>query len=93
MHPAFDDTLEAAFGIHEEQHYHDWEHVYPNEQRMPEDLVSAVKTLLTANKGHEDVHLFSDAAEHYKQYKEQEMQLKATSEGKTKALQRAWSKE
>lgn len=93
MHPAFDDTLEAAFGIHQEQHHHDWEHVYPNEQRMPEDLVSAVKTLLTTNKGHEDVHLFSDAAEHYKQYKEQEMQLKATSEGKTKALQRAWSKE
>ncbi len=93
MNPAFDGTLDAAFGIHVNQHHHDWEHVYPNEQRMPEDLVSAVNTLLKTNKGHAEVHLFSDAAEHYKRHKQQAMQLKATSEAKTKQLQRAWSKE
>ena len=92
-HPSFDATLDAALGIHVNQEHPDWERVYPNEQRMPEDLRSAVDTLLSTNKGHAQVHLFSDAAEHYKQYKQQEMRLKATSEGKTKALQRAWNKD
>jgi integrase len=93
MHPTFDATLDAALGIHQNQHSPQWDANYPNEQRMPEDLLSAVNTLLNTNKGHATVHLFSDAAEHYKQYKQQEMQLKATSEGKTKALQRAWNKD
>lgn len=93
MNPAFDGTLDAAFGIHVDQDHHDWEHVYPNEQKMPQDLMSAVNTLLNTNKGHAAVHLFSDAAEHYKRHKEQEMRLKATSEGKTKQLQRAWTRE
>lgn len=93
MHPTFDATLDAALGIHQNQQSPQWDANYPNEQRMPEDLLSAVNTLLNTNKGHATVHLFSDAAEHYKQYKQQEMQLKATSEGKTKALQRAWNKE
>jgi len=90
---AFDGILDAAFGIHVNQDHPDWEYVYPNEQKMPEDLMSAVNTLLTTNIGHEEVHLFSDAAEHYKRHKEQEMRLKATSEGKTKQLQRAWTRE
>ena len=93
MHPAFDATLDAALGIHQNQHSPQWDANYPNEQRMPEDLLSAVNTLLNANKGHATIHLFSDAAAHYKQHKQQEMQLKATSEGKTKALQRAWNKD
>ena len=93
MHPTFDATLDAALGIHQNQHSPQWDANYPDKQRMPEDLLSAVNTLLNTNKGHAEVHLFSDAAEHYKQYKQQEMQLKATSEGKTKALQRAWNKD
>jgi integrase len=93
MHPTFDATLDAALGIHQNQHSPQWDANYPDEQRMPEDLMSAVNTLLNTNKGHAQVHLFSDAAEHYKQYKQQEMQLKVTSEGKTKALQRAWNKD
>ena len=93
MHPAFDGTLDAVFDIHVNQDHQHWDDAYPNAQRMPEDLVSAVNTLLNTNKGHAEVHLFSDAAEHYKQHKEQEMRLKATSEGKTKQLQRAWSKD
>ena len=93
MHPTFDATLDAALGIHQNQHSPQWEQNYPDKQRMPEDLLSAVNTLLNTNKGHAAVHLFSDAAEHYKQFKQQEMQLKATSEGKTKALQRAWNKD
>ena len=83
MHPARDGTLDAVFGVHVDQDHHDRDDVYPNAQRMPEDLMSAVNTLLHTNKGHAEVHLFSDAAEHYKQHKEQEMRLKATSEGKT----------
>ena len=93
MHPTFDATLDAALGIHQNQHSPQWDANYPDKQRMPEDLLSAVNTLLNTNKGHAAVHLFSDAAEHYKQYKQQEMRLKATSEGKTKALQRAWNKD
>jgi integrase len=93
MHPTFDATLDAALGIHQNQHSPQWDTNYPNEQRMPEDLLSAVNALLNTNKGHAQVHLFSDAAEHYKQHKQQEMQLKATSEGKTKSLQRAWNKD
>ena len=90
---AFYGTIDAAFGIHVDQDHPDWEYVYPNEEKMPQDLMSAVNTLLNTNKGHAEVHLFSDAAEHYKQHKQQEMRLKATSEGKTKQLQRAWSKD
>ena len=93
MHPTFDATLDAALGIHQNQNHPQWDLNYPDEQRMPEDLVSAVNTLLNTNKGHAQVHLFSDAAEHYKQYKQQEIQLKATSESKTKALRRAWNKD
>jgi integrase len=93
IHPTFDATLDAALGIHQNQHSPQWDANYPDKQRMPEDLLSAVNTLLSTNKGHAEVHLFSDAAEHYKQFKQQEMQLKATSEGKTKALQRAWNKD
>ena len=90
---AFDGTLDAALGIHVNQDHPDWEHVYPNEKKMPQDLMSAVNTLLNTNKGHAEVHLFSDAAEHYKQHKQQEIRLKTTSEAKTKQLQRAWTKE
>ena len=93
MHPAFDGVLDTAFDIHVDQHKQGWEQHYPNQEKMPEDLMSAVFTLLNTNKGHGEVHLFSDAAEHYKQNKQQEMRLKATSEGKIKKLQRAWTKE
>lgn len=93
MHPTFDATLDIALGIHQNQHSPQWDANYPDKQRMPEDLLSAVNTLLSTNKGHAEVHLFSDAAEHYKKFKQQEMQLKATSEGKIKALQRAWNKD
>ena len=91
--PAFDATLDAALGIHQNQDNPQWDLNYPDEQRMPEDLVSAVNTLLNTNKGHEQVHLFSDAADHYKQHKQQELLLKVTSEGKAKTLQRAWDKD
>ena len=90
---AFDGTLDAALGIHGILDHPDCEHVYPNEEKMPQDLMSAVNTLLNTNKGHAEVHLFSDAAEHYKQHKQQEIRLKTTSEAKTKQLQRAWTKE
>lgn len=93
IHPAFDATLDEVFGLHVNQDHPQWDLNYPNEQRLPEDLVSAVNTLLNTTKGHENVHLFTDAAEHYKQHKRQEMLLKSTSEGKTKSLERAWNKD
>jgi integrase len=93
MQPAFDATLDAALGIHQNQDNPQWDLNYPDEERMPEDLVSAVNTLLNTNKGHEQVHLFSDAADHYKQHKQQELLLKVTSQGKAKTLKRAWDKD
>ena len=60
---AFFGTLDVALGIHVDQEHPDWEHVYPNEQKMLEGLVSAVNTLLNTQEGHAEVHLFSDAAD------------------------------
>ncbi len=64
MHSAFDGTLDAVFSIHVNQDHQHWDDVYPNAQRMPEDLVSAFNTLLNTSKSHSEVHLFSDTAEH-----------------------------
>ena len=71
MHPSFDATVDAALGIHQHQDHYDWQRNFPDEERLPEDLVSAVRTLLNTTKGHEQVHLFSDAAVHYEQYRQQ----------------------
>ena len=93
MHPTFDATIDTALGIHQNQDHPDWDRNYPNEQRLPEDLVVAVKTLLKTTKGHEQVHLFTDAAEHYKQYRQQKMQLAGITEGRAKKLKRELDKD
>ena len=93
MHPSFDATVDAALGIHQHQDHYDWQRNFPDEERLPEDLVSAVRTLLNTTKGHEQVHLFSDAAVHYEQYRQQKAQLASTSDGRTKKLKRELDKD
>ena len=72
MNPEFDATLENALGIHQNQHHPDWERNYPDAERMPEALVSAVEELLSTPIGHEKYHLYSHAIERYKKAKERE---------------------
>ena len=50
---AFNATLDDALGIHVNQDHRDWQKVYPEEEKLPESLVSAVNYLLNTQKGHE----------------------------------------
>ena len=93
MDPTFDATIDAALGIHQNQDHYQWQQNHPNEDKLPESLVTAVQTLLNTSEGHEQFHLFSDAIEHYKQHRQQKMQLAASSEGQLKKLQRELDKD
>ena len=90
---AFDATLDDALGIHVNQDHRDWQKVYPEEEKLPEKLVSAVNHLLNTQKGHEVFHLFSDAVEHYKRYKQSNIEGAVVSEGHLKRRRRELAKD
>ena len=93
MNPEFDGILDDALGIHTDQHHPDWDRVYPEAERMPEDLLSAVQQLLITPIGHEKYHLFSDAIERYKQYRSEQIRLNSQTEAQRKRDERAYLKD
>lgn len=78
--PEFDGILDQALGIHADQHRAEWDKVYPNADRLPEALVSAVQELLVTPVGHETYHLFSDAIDRYKEAKEREKRQRSQTD-------------
>ena len=93
MDPEFDGIVSDALGIHENQHHKDWDRVYPEAERMPEDLLSAVRQLLLTPIGHDKYHLFSDAIENYKQYRTDQIRLNSQTDVQRKRDERAYLKD
>jgi len=93
MNPEFDGILDEALGIHTDQHRTEWDRVYPDADRLPEALVSAVQQLLITPTGHEKYHLFSDAIERYKQYRSEQIRLNSQTEAQRKRDERAHLKD
>ena len=69
----FEYRLDEALGININQGHPDWEKVYPGAKRMPEKLVSAIYEILNNREDQKRFHLFSDAIDYYKAYKESEI--------------------
>jgi len=93
MNPEFDGILDAALGIHTDQHQPDWDRTYPDEERLSEALVAAVQHLLMTPVGHEKYHLFSDAIERYKQYRIDHIRLNSQTEVQLRRNERAYLKD
>ena len=93
MDPEFDAIVSDALGIHENQHHPNWGEVYPEAERLPEDLLSAVQQLLVTPIGHEKYHLFSDAIENYKQYRTDQIRLNSQTDVQRKRDERAYLKD
>ena len=93
MNPEFDGILDEALGIHTDQHRPEWDRVYPDADRLPEDLLSAVHQLLVTPIGHEKYHLFSDAIERYKQYLTNEARLNSQTDVQRKRKERTNAKD
>ena len=89
----FMETIDEAFGIHANQDHPDWNNVYPNAEKLPKSLISAVNELLNTPEGHENFHLFSDAVERYKRYRYNRIEASAKSEGQLKKLRRELAKD
>ena len=69
----FEYRLDEALGININQDHPDWESVYPDAKRMPEKLVSAIYGILNNRADQRRFHLFSDAIDYYKAYKDTEI--------------------
>jgi integrase len=93
MNPEFDGVLSNALGIYENQHHEDWHRNYPDAERMPEALLSAVQQLLITPIGHEKYYLFSDAIERYKQYRSEQIRLNSQTDAQRKRDERAYLKD
>ena len=93
MDPEFDGVLSDALGIHTDQHHPDWDKAYPEAERMPEALLSAVHQLLVTPVGHDKYHLFSDAIERYKQYRTDHIRLNSQTEVQLRRNERAYLKD
>jgi integrase len=89
----FMETIEDALGIHANQDHPDWSKVYPTAEKLPEALVSAVNELLKAPKGHDTFHLFSDAVDRYKVYRNKKITTSVKSDGQLKKLNRELAKD
>ena len=93
MSPEFDGIISDALGIYENQHHPDWDKNYPEADRMPEALLSAVQQLLVTPIGHEKYYLFSDAIENYKQYRTDQIRLNSQTDVQRKRDERAYLKD
>ena len=69
----FDYRLDEALGIHVNQDHPDWQLVYPEEQKLPKQLVNAINTILGNREGTKRFHLFSDAVDYYKTHRRAEI--------------------
>ena len=93
MEDGFMETIDEALGIHANQDHPDWSRVYPNAEKLPEALMSAVNELLNTPKGHDTFHLFSDAADRYRVYRSKKIATSVKSEGQLKKLNRELAKD
>lgn len=93
MNPEFDRIISDALGIYENQHHKDWQRNYPEADRMPEALLSAVQQLLVTPIGHEKYHLFSDAIERYERYRTEQIRLNSQTDVQRKRDERAYRKD
>lgn len=69
----FDYRTEEALGIHVNQDHPYWHLNYPNEQRLPEKLVSAIDSVLNTRVGAKRYHLFTDAADYYQTFRKNQV--------------------
>jgi hypothetical protein len=69
----FEYRLDEALGININQDHPDWDKVYPDAKRIPEKLVSAIYEILSNREDQKRFHLFSDAIDYYKAYKDTEI--------------------
>lgn len=93
MEDGFMETIDEAFGIHANQDHPEWSKVYPTADKLPEALVSAVNELLNTPKGHETFHLFSDAVNRYRAYRNEKIKTSVKSDGQLKKLNRELAKD
>ena len=89
----FMETIDDVFGIHANQDHPYWGDVYPTEEKLPKALVSAVNQLLKTPEGHDTFHLFSDAVDRYKVYRNKKITTSVKSEGQLKKLNRELAKD
>ena len=89
----FMETIDGALEIHANQDHPDWSHVYPNAEKLPKSIVSAVNELLNTPKGHDTFHLFSNSVERYKDYRSKKIATSVKSEGQLKKLNRELAKD
>jgi integrase len=66
----FDYRMDEALGVNADQHRQGWDEVYPDAERMPEQLIDAIYEILQHREGSKRFHLFSDAIDYYKAFKE-----------------------
>jgi integrase len=69
----FDYRMDEALGVNADQHRQGWDEVYPDAERMPEQLIDAIYEILQHREGSKRFHLFSDAIDYYKAFKESEI--------------------
>ena len=69
----FDYRMDEALGVNADQHRQGWDEVYPDAERMPEQFIDAIYEILQHREGSKRFHLFSDAIDYYKAYKESEI--------------------
>ena len=69
----FDHRMDEALGLNADQHRQGWDEVYPDAEKMPEQLIEAIYEMLKHREGDKRFHLFSDAIDYYKAYKQSEI--------------------
>ena len=84
---------EEALGIHVNQDHPDWQRHYPNERKLPEQLVSAIDSILNTRAGTKRFHLFSDAVDHYKTYRKTQIDALQGTEAEKQRKRRELKKD
>ncbi|HAK50785.1 MAG TPA: hypothetical protein DCM54_02615 [Gammaproteobacteria bacterium] len=88
-----DYRIEEALGIHANQDHPDWDRNYPEKTKLPKQLVGAVMEILKQREGTQKFHLFSDAVDHYKAYKEKQLNEHSGTEVERNRKKREWLKD
>ena len=69
----FDHRMDEALGLNADQHRQGWDEVYPDAEKIPKQLIEAIYGILQHREGSKRFHLFSDAIDYYKAYKQSEI--------------------
>jgi integrase len=89
----FDYRIEEALGIRANQDDEDWQRNYPEETKLPRELVGAVVEILKQREGTQKFHLFSDAIDYYKAHKEKQLNELSGTEVERNRKKREWLKD